>query len=116
MRDADKSQKHIIQGSTSELAYRAKKMRQKPKHIINAGDMIKSIGMLMLSSAIGYGFWHLGMSESNIIMMYILGVLITSVITTYQVYSLVASAISVFVFNFFFDLFGPFRNYLYLCG
>lgn len=102
MRDADKSQKHIIQGSTSELAYRAKKMRQKPKHIINAGDMIKSIGMLMLSSAIGYGFWHLGMSESNIIMMYILGVLITSVITTYQVYSLVASAISVFVFNFFF--------------
>lgn len=65
-------------------------------------DILKSLGMLVFSSMIGYGFWLLGLSESNIIMMYILGVLITSVITTHQVYSLVSSFISVFVFNFLF--------------
>lgn len=93
---------HIIPDSTSDIAYRVKKARRKSEHILNVADIIKSIGMLVVSSVIGYGFWRLGMSESNIIMMYILGVLITSVITTHQVYSLVASIISVFVFNFLF--------------
>lgn len=93
---------HIIPDSTSDMAYRAKRVRHKSEHILNAADTIKSIAMLMVSSIVGYGFWRLGMSESNIIMMYILGVLITSVITTHQVYSLVSSIISVFVFNFLF--------------
>lgn len=74
----------------------------KSTHILNAVDVIKSVGILVISSIIGYGFWRLGMSESNIIMMYILGVLITSVITTHQMYSLVSSIISVFVFNYLF--------------
>lgn len=93
---------HIIPDSTSDMAYRAKRAIRKSEHILNIGDVIKSIGMLVISSIIGYGFWRLGMSESNIIMMYILGVLVTSVITTHQLYSLVSSIISVFVFNFLF--------------
>lgn len=76
--------------------------RRRSEHILNVPDVIKSVAMLVLASAIGYGFWRLGMSESNIILMYILGVLITSVITTHQVYSLVSSGISVIVFNFLF--------------
>ena len=93
---------HIIPDSTSDMAYRAKKAIRKSEHILNVEDVIKSIGMLGVSSIIGYGFWRLGMSESNIIMMYILGVLVTSVITTHQLYSIVSSIISVFVFNFLF--------------
>ena len=93
---------HIIPDSTNEMASRLKKARRKSEHIFNTADMIKSIGMLLLASAVGYGFWQRGMSESNIIMMYILGVLITSVITTHQIYSLISSVISVFVFNFLF--------------
>lgn len=93
---------HIIPDSMSEMAYRVKKARRRSGQILNAADVIKSIVMLVLSSLVGYGFWHMGMSESNIIMMYILGVLIVSVITTHQIYSLVASIISVFVFNFLF--------------
>ncbi|MGN0141951.1 MAG: DUF4118 domain-containing protein [Roseburia sp.] len=91
---------HIIPDTTSEMAYRAKKVRGKSDHILNAADIVKSIGMLAAASGISYGFWKLGMSESNIIMMYILGVLITSVITTHQIYSLISSIISVIVFNF----------------
>ncbi len=65
-------------------------------------DVIKSIGMIVIASAIGLFFWHLGMSEANIIMVYILGVLITSIVTTRQVYSLIAAGVSVIVFNFLF--------------
>lgn len=93
---------HIIPDSTSEFAYRVKRARQRTGNILNGADIVKSVGMLFLSSAVGYGFWKLGLSESNIIMMYILGVLLISVLTTHQVYSLVSAVISVFVFNFLF--------------
>lgn len=74
----------------------------KTEHLFHAVDVIKSVGMILVASAIGFGFWKLGMSEANIIMVYILGVLITSVITTHQIYSLISSIVSVFVFNFLF--------------
>lgn len=93
---------HIIPDSTSEMVYKAKRANRNTQPIFNIADVIKSIGMILLASVIGYGFWKLGMSESNIIMVYILGVLITSVITTHQIYSLIASIVSVFVFNFLF--------------
>lgn len=93
---------HIIPDSSSEMAYRVRRARRKTQHVFNAADMGKSLGMLVLSSIIGYVFWRLGMSESNIIMMYILSVLVTSVITTQRIYSLISSVISVVVFNFLF--------------
>ncbi|MGN0167223.1 MAG: DUF4118 domain-containing protein [Acetatifactor sp.] len=93
---------HIIPDSTSEMAYRVKKAKRKSERIMNPADVIKSVGMIAAASAISYGFWKLGMSEANIIMVYILGVLITAVITTHQIYSLIASVVSVFVFNFLF--------------
>lgn len=93
---------YIIPDSISDIAYRAKKVKRKTGRIFNVTDAAKSIGMLILSSLMGYGFWRMDMSESNIIMMYILGVLITSVITTHQIYGLISAVISVFVFNFLF--------------
>lgn len=93
---------YIIPDSTSEIAYKVRNAKKKSGNILNAPDVIKSVAMLAASSLAGYGFFRLGMSESNIIMMYILGVLITSVITRHQIYSLVSSVISVIVFNFLF--------------
>lgn len=69
---------------------------------LNALNILKSMAMIVLASVIGFGFWKLGFSEANIIMVYILCVMITSVITTRQIYSLISSMISVFVFNFLF--------------
>ena len=40
----------------------------------------------------------------NIIMVYILGVLITSVVTNHRAYSLISSMVSVLIFNFFFTV------------
>ncbi len=44
----------------------------------------------------------MGFAEANIITVYVLGVLITSVITKHQIYSLISSIVSVLVFNFLF--------------
>lgn len=44
----------------------------------------------------------MGFDEANIITVYVLGVLVASVITTHQVYSLISSIVSVLVFNFLF--------------
>ena len=65
-------------------------------------DVLKSISMIVIASVIGLFFWYLGMSEANIIMVYILGVLIISIVTTRQIYSLIATGVSVIVFNFLF--------------
>ena len=87
---------------TAELVDKAQMDGKKSVPLLNVPDVMKSMAMLALSSAVGFAFWNLGMSESNIIMMYILGVLITSVITNHQIYSLITSIVSVFVFNFLF--------------
>ena len=47
-------------------------------------------------------FRQLGFAEANIITVYVLGVLVTSVVTRHRVYSLISSIVSVLVFNFFF--------------
>lgn len=65
-------------------------------------DIGISFLILLLATLFGLLFEHFDFSEANIIMVYILGVLIVSVITSTRIYSLLASIISVIVFNFFF--------------
>ena len=67
-------------------------------------DIIKSLGMIAAATSVGNIFWEVGLSEANITMVYILGVLIISMITTHQIYSMVASLVCVVVFNYFFTL------------
>lgn len=93
---------HIIPDSTSEIVYKAKRARKQPTRLFNAADVIKSIVMIIVATVLGFVFWKSGMSEANIIMMYILAVLLTAVITTHQIYGLISSIVSVIVFNFFF--------------
>lgn len=93
---------YIIPDSTSEMVYQVNKTKNKSEHFWNGKDIVNSIGLILAASAIGFYFWKLGLSESNIVMVYILGVLFTSVITTHQIYSLISSVVSVIVFNFLF--------------
>lgn len=65
-------------------------------------DILKALTVLTLSTLIGFLFKHFGFSESNTITVYILGTLVTSVITSGRVFSLISSILSVLVFNFFF--------------
>ena len=69
---------------------------------LNPIDILKSAFILAVSTAIGFLFSWLGFSEANIITVYILGVLVTAVITSQRMYSLISSVISVLLFNFFF--------------
>ena len=67
-------------------------------------DTLKTAGVLLASTGIGGWMYSLGISEVNVIMLYILGVVITAMWTESKAYSLVSSFISVFTFNFFFTL------------
>ena len=60
------------------------------------------LGSLLLSTGIGFLFHNAGFSDSNIIPVYILGVLLTSVRTRGYLYGAIASFLSVAAFNFFF--------------
>ena len=94
---------HIIPDSEgSALGYRRRKAPGKIGIVMSVSDILKSIAMLVLASCIGMLFQHLGFDEANIITVYVLGVLITSVITTHRIYSLISSIVSVLVFNFLF--------------
>ena len=58
----------------------------------------------LLSTAVGFAFYYAGFSESNIITVYILGVLLTAVWTGNHIYGAINSLFSVGAFNFFFTV------------
>ena len=67
-------------------------------------DVAVMLASLLLSTAVGFGFYYAGFSESNIITVYILGVLMTAVWTNGYVYGAVDSLLSVAAFNYFFTV------------
>lgn len=94
---------HIIPDAGGKnAAYRAKKARRKSKSVFSVSDLLKNVAILILASCIGMLFRQLGVAEANIITVYVLGVLVTSVVTRHRIYSLISSIVSVLVFNFFF--------------
>ncbi len=92
----------IPDNAPSNSRYYDSKQHRKNSIVFSLSDIAKSIGILIGASFIGTVFDKLGFTEVNIITVYILGVLITSVVTRHQIYSLIASVVSVFVFNFLF--------------
>ncbi|MBP3486649.1 MAG: DUF4118 domain-containing protein, partial [Oscillospiraceae bacterium] len=70
----------------------------------SAKDLLKTLAVLALCTLGGYFFAFLGFSDTNIIMLYLLGVLVISMVTTGRSYSLLSSVLSVLCFNFFFTV------------
>lgn len=85
------------------VTYEERKSKRR-KNVFSPSDMIKSVIILVAATLIGYLFDNLGFSEANIITVYILGVLITAVVTSRRIYSLVSSVLGVLIFNFFFTV------------
>lgn len=92
---------HIIPDQSSDTPYRPKKARTSKKNAI-LKNTAKSVGIFLGATLLSLLFYHLGFTNANIIMVYILGVLLTSIVTSHQVYSLVSSIASVFIFNYLF--------------
>lgn len=92
---------HIIPDGNSDRAYQPVRAKKYEK-----GKIIKNIaasaGILFGATLLSQCFYQFGFTEANIIMVYILGVLLTSAVVTHQIYSLVSSIASVFIFNFLF--------------
>ena len=73
-----------------------------PKFRFTWKDTGVMLGTLLLSTGVGFLFHSVGLSESNIIPVYLLGVLLTAVWTRGYLYGAAASFLSVAAFNFFF--------------
>ena len=58
--------------------------------------------LLAASTAIGLGFHDLGFTDSSIISLYILSTLLTATVTSGRMYTLLSSALSVVLYNFYF--------------
>ncbi len=94
---------HIIPDSTGLKLY-----RKPPKKVFGNNlffswhDTFKTIGMLIIATIFSMGLRSLGLGDQNLIMIYILSVLIISRITSGYAYGVVASVLSVLIFNFLF--------------
>lgn len=72
------------------------------KQKVYKGDFFKTIIIMILANIISIVFQRINLNEATIILVYILGVLFTSSITSGYLYGILASVISVLSFNFFF--------------
>ena len=92
---------HIIPDKAADTTYHPKKAKHihKQKILKNAA---MSIAILLAATLLSLLFHKIGFTDANIIMVYILGVLLTSVATSHRIYSLISSIASVFIFNFLF--------------
>lgn len=70
--------------------------------VITTKDFLKTILLLVCASVIGMIFFQLGMREANIIMIYILGVLLSSIATRGYLCGVLSSICSVVIFNYLF--------------
>ena len=67
-------------------------------------DFLITAGILAAATGIGFGFYTLGFSEENIIIVYLLGAMIVAVLTASRVWSGLAALFSVLLFNYLFTV------------
>ena len=93
---------HIIPDSDAVVSERKKKLFEKPHFIKTLKELAVSTALLSFSTLLGYLFSSLGFTEANIITIYMLGVLITAILTKSKICWVLSSVASVLVFNFLF--------------
>ena len=87
----------------SNIQYKEGKALLRRKTIIpSLKDILFTIMLLLIETFIGYLFMKIGFTESNIIMIYIVGVLVTAILTNSQICWIASSVLSVVLFNFMF--------------
>lgn len=93
---------HIIPDSSSESKYHVNKKLFSHYLLPTVKDLMLTLFFLAAATCIGQLFLNFGFTEANIITVYILGVLLTSLFTKSHACSLISSLASVLIFNFFF--------------
>ena len=75
---------------------------QREKKVLNFRDLIISVLILLAASVMGYFFNALGFANANIMTLFVFAVQLIAVLTNHRVYSMIASVVSVLIFNFLF--------------
>lgn len=91
---------HVIPDQQTK-SYKIKKDWTK-KPSFSMYDLTKVVVALAITTALGFLFKRLDFNETNIINLYILGVLATAIVTANRFCSILMAALSVLAFNFFF--------------
>ena len=93
---------HIIPDANVDGSYRVQRAKRKINLRTVLFDWAVSIGILMAATIMGYAFSKVGFTEANIITIYLLAVLLTSMVTSTRSSYVLSAVGSVLVFNFFF--------------
>lgn len=91
---------HVIPDQQTKPYKIKKDWTKKPS--FSASDITKVMVVLAITTALGFLFKRLDFNETNIINLYILGVLATAIVTANRFCSILMATLSVLAFNFFF--------------
>ncbi len=72
------------------------------KETVTAADLIRTILILAVCTGLGFLFSAVGLAITNVVLIYILGVMAVALFTKGYICSLLSSMLSVLIFNFFF--------------
>ena len=92
----------IVPNHLTEDARRFSLRRQLQKEKLTRGDLLKTGLILALCTGVGFLFSAIGLAITNVVLIYILGVMAVALFTTGYFCSLLSSLLSVLIFNFFF--------------
>ena len=92
---------HIIPDVEAYKSYRGKRLLTIRPAFPTAWDLLLTIGILATATVIGWAFLRLGFANANIIMVYLLGVLLTSAFTSGYTCGVLSAFLSVILFNYF---------------
>ncbi|MEG0793267.1 MAG: sensor histidine kinase KdpD [Lachnospiraceae bacterium] len=84
--------------------YRTHNKKKMPQLTELPQDILKAAIILAMATGVAYLFKWWNFSDANLIMSYILGVLLISLVTTSRICSMAASVVSVLIFNFCFTV------------
>ena len=92
---------HIIPDVEAYKSYRRKRLLTIRPAFPTARELLLTVGILAAATVIGGVFLRLGFANANIIMVYLLGVLLTSAFTSGYTCGVLSAFLSVILFNYF---------------
>ncbi len=92
---------YIIPDVEAYKSYRRERLISIRPAFPTALELLLTVGILVAATIIGWGFLQLGFANANIIMVYLLGVLLTSTFTSGYTCGVLSAFLSVILFNYF---------------
>ena len=92
---------YVIPDVEAYKSYRRERLISIRPAFPTALELLLTVGILVAATIIGWGFLRLGFANANIIMVYLLGVLLTSAFTSGYTCGVLSAFLSVILFNYF---------------